>query len=104
MEFFLPSHICLSSYRFIRTQAVHERLNNSFKKKTNKNKDFYRFQEILDCYLYFSQQNNHDKQTTNNSLSTVNLIIARILTNKEQQAIEKDGKIFFSSFFFFIFI
>ncbi len=50
---------------------------------------------MIDCCLYFSQQSNLDKQTTNNSMSTVNLIIARSLTNKEQQAIEKDGKSFF---------
>jgi hypothetical protein len=74
---------------------VHERLTNPNKKKTNKNKDFFRFQEMIDCCLYFSQQSNLDKQTTNNSMSTVNLIIARSLTNKEQQAIEKDGKSFF---------
>jgi len=28
-------------------------------------------------------------------MSTVNLLIARSLTNKEQQAIEKDGEYFF---------
>ncbi len=86
-------------FRFIRTQAVHERLTNSnTKKKNNKNKDFFRFQEILDCYLYFSQQSNLDKQTTNNSMATVNLLIARSSTNKEQQAIEKDGKLVFCLF------
>ncbi|CAF3389469.1 unnamed protein product [Rotaria sp. Silwood1] len=79
--------------RFIRTQAVHERLTNQNKKKNNKNKDFYRFQEILDCCLYFTQQSNLDKQTTNNSISTVNLLFARSLTNKEQQTVEKDGVI-----------
>jgi hypothetical protein len=71
---------------------VHERLANPNKKRTNKNKDFFRFQDIIDCCLYFTQQSNGDKQTTNNSISTVNLIIARTLTNKEQQAVEKDGK------------
>ena len=74
---------------------MHERLANTNKKKTNKNKDFFRFQEIVDCCLYFTQQSNGDKQTTNNSISTVNLIIARTLTTKEQQVIEKDGKRFF---------
>lgn len=53
---------------------------------------------MIDCCLYFSQQSNLDKQTTNNSMSTVNLLIARSLTNKEQQAIEKDGKSFFVFF------
>jgi uncharacterized Zn-finger protein len=80
-------------YRFIRTQAVHERLNHSNKKKNNKNKDSLRFQDIIDCCLYFTQQSNLDKQTTNNSISTVNLILARSLTAKEQQAVEKDGKL-----------
>ncbi len=79
-------------FRFIRTQAVHERLTNPNKKKTTKTKDFFRFQDILDCCLYFSQQSNLEKQTTNNSISTVNLLIARSLTNKEQQSVEKDGK------------
>jgi hypothetical protein len=68
-------------YRFIRTQAVHERLNHSNNKKNNKNKDSLRFQDII------------DKQTTNKSISTVNLILARSLTAKEQQAVEKDGKL-----------
>ncbi|UJR23361.1 hypothetical protein I4U23_026371 [Adineta vaga] len=77
--------------RFIRTQAVHERLNNQTKKKTNKNKDFFRFQEIIDCCLYFSQQSNLDKQTTTNTMSTVNLLLARSLTSKEQQTVDKDG-------------
>ncbi|CAF2840574.1 unnamed protein product [Rotaria sp. Silwood2] len=76
--------------RFIRTQAVHERIANQNKKKNNKNKDFYRFQEIIDCCLYFAQQSNLDKQTTNNSMSTVNLLFARTLTTKEQQTVEKD--------------
>ncbi|CAF0770789.1 unnamed protein product [Rotaria sordida] len=79
--------------RFIRTQAVHERLTNQNKKKNNKNKDFIRFQEIIDCCLYFTQQSSLDKQTTTNSMSTVNLLFARSLTNKEQQTIEKDGVI-----------
>jgi hypothetical protein len=82
-------------FRFIRTQAVHERLTNQNKKKNNKNKDFFRFQEIIDCCLYFTQQSNLDKQTTTNLMSTVNLLIARSLTNKEQQTVEKDGKSFF---------
>ncbi|CAF4023587.1 unnamed protein product, partial [Rotaria sp. Silwood2] len=76
--------------RFIRTQAVHERIANQNKKKNNKTKDFYRFQEIIDCCLYFAQQSNLDKQTTNNSMSTVNLLFARTLTTKEQQTVEKD--------------
>ncbi|CAF1348627.1 unnamed protein product [Adineta steineri] len=82
-----------SGNRFIRTQAVHERIttNQNKQKKTNKNKDFFRFQEIIDCCLYFSQQSNLDKQTTNTSISTVNLLLARSLTNKEQQIVEKDG-------------
>ncbi|CAF4585475.1 unnamed protein product, partial [Rotaria magnacalcarata] len=79
--------------RFIRTQAVHERLSNQNKKKNNKNKDFFRFQEMIDCCLYFTQQSNLDKQTTSNSMSTVNLLFSRPLTNKEQQTIEKDGVI-----------
>ncbi|CAF0787686.1 unnamed protein product [Adineta ricciae] len=82
--------------RFIRTQAAHERLNNPSKKKTHKNKDFCRFQEILDCCLYFSQQSNRDKQssappTANSSLSTANVLTARTLTNKEQQTVDKEG-------------
>ncbi|CAF0914874.1 unnamed protein product [Rotaria sordida] len=80
-------------FLFIRTQAVHERLTNQNKKKNNKNKDFIRFQEIIDCCLYFTQQSSLDKQTTTNSMSTVNLLFARSLTNKEQQTIEKDGVI-----------
>ncbi|CAM2710767.1 unnamed protein product [Rotaria socialis] len=79
--------------RFIRTQAVHERLSNQNKKKNNKNKDFFRFQEMIDCCLYFTQQSNLDKQTTSNSMSTVNLLLSRPLTNKEQQTIEKEGVI-----------
>lgn len=80
------------SFRFIRTQAVHERLTNQNKKKNNKNKDFFRFQEIIDCCLYFAQQSSLDKQTTHNLMSTVNLVFARSLTNKEQQIIDKEGK------------
>ena len=92
------SNIFSISIRFIRTQAAHERLNNPSKKKTHKNKDFYRFQEILDCCLYFSQQSNRDKQssvplTTNSSLSTANVLTARTLTNKEQQTVDKEGKL-----------
>lgn len=82
----------LFKFRFIRTQAVHERLTNQNKKKNNKNKDFFRFQEMLDCCLYFTQQSNLDKQSTTNSMSTVNLLFARSLTNKEQQIVEKEGK------------
>ena len=81
--------------RFIRTQAVHERINPTSKKKANKTKDFFRFQDILDCSLYFSQQSNLDKQpttTSTNPMSTVNLLVSRSLTSKEQQAVEKDGK------------
>ena len=77
--------------RFIRTQAVHERLTTQNKKKNNKNTDFFRFQEIIDCCLYFAQQGSLDKQTTSNAMSTVNLLLARALTNKEQQIVEKDG-------------
>ena len=83
--------------RFIRTQAVHERTTNQ-KKKTHKNKDFFRFQEIIDCCLYFVRQSNFDKHTTNSSMSTVNLLFARSLTNREQQLIEKDGKFLFFCF------
>lgn len=78
-------------FRFIRTQAVHERLAIQNKKKNNRNKDFFRFQEIIVCCLYFSQQSNLDKQTTANLISTVTLLLARSLTGKEQQAVEKDG-------------
>jgi hypothetical protein len=47
-----------------------------------------------------------DKPTTNNSISTVNLLIARSLTNKEQQSVERDGKssLFRRGDFFFKFI
>jgi hypothetical protein len=88
---FFPQRFFLLSSRFIRTQAVHERLTAPNKKKTNKNKDFFRFQEIIDCCLYFAQQSNLDKQTTGNAMSTVNLLIARTLTTKEQQIVDKDG-------------
>lgn len=74
---------------------MHERINPSNKKKPNKTKDFFRFQDILDCSLYFSQQSHLDKQTTTtttNPMSTVNLLVSRSLTSKEQQAVEKDGK------------
>lgn len=49
---------------------------------------------MLDCYLYFSQQNHSDQQTTTttNTMSTVSLLVARTLTNKEQQAVDKDSK------------
>ena len=86
------------AFRFIRTQAVHERASSSInanKRKNNKNKDFFRFQEIVDCCLYFTQQSGLEKPATTASqpMSTVNLLMARPLTTKEQQVIDKDGKI-----------
>ena len=48
---------------------------------------------MLDCCLYFSQQNHSDQPTTTtNPMSTVSLLVARALTNKEQQTVEKDSK------------
>jgi hypothetical protein len=85
-------------FRFIRTQAVHERLSNSTtmnKKKTNKNKDFVRFQEMIECCLYFTQQSGLEKSATSTisaSMSTVNLLMSRSVNTKEQQTIEKEGE------------
>ena len=95
-----------SNLRFIRTQAVHERLNtstNAVKKKNHKNKDFVRFQEMVDCCLYFAQQGGAEKSagssvTTSQPISTVNLLLARALTNKEQQIVDREGKSFSSHF------
>lgn len=74
---------------------MHEKIINTqatTKKKNFKSKDFLRFLEIVDCCRYFSQQGGLDKlATTQQSMSTVNILIARILTPKEQQTVEKDG-------------
>jgi hypothetical protein len=79
---------------FMRTQAVHERHQQTSTKKNNKNKDFQRFQDIIDCCLYFAQQSGLERSVASaqkTSLSSVNLIFSRPFNSKEQQAIDKSG-------------
>lgn len=53
---------------------------------------------MVDCCLYFGQQGGLEKSNasanTHQTISTVNLLMARPLTNKEQQIIDKDGNRF----------